>query len=175
SPPMSAPTPVTSAYAVPPMKATSTTPPPINSSPGKRGGSPLAKSVRAPVVGSTRQMLPVSGAVTNNAPPGPTALPWSSSRPVTTTWAGAATCPCAALRFSEAGSVAGPVGDGGSLHAARAQTNADGKAMRGRIVDDVRDEVGGGDVGGGRPSPRGGAAPRLGRPPLGVRKWRGKS
>jgi hypothetical protein len=28
-------------------------------------------------------MLPVSGAVTNNAPPGPTALPWSSSRPVT--------------------------------------------------------------------------------------------
>jgi hypothetical protein len=28
-------------------------------------------------------MLPVSGAVTYNAPPGPTALPWSSSKPVT--------------------------------------------------------------------------------------------
>jgi hypothetical protein len=50
---------------------------------GMRAGSPLAKSVTAPVFGSTRQMLPVSGAVTNNAPPGPTVLPWSSSRPVT--------------------------------------------------------------------------------------------
>jgi hypothetical protein len=52
--------------------------------------------------GSTRQMLPVSGAVTNNAPPGPTALPWSSSRPVTSSWAVVATCAFAPLRFSEA-------------------------------------------------------------------------
>ena len=32
---------------------------------------------------TTAAVMPVSGAVTNNAPPGPTALPWSSSRPVT--------------------------------------------------------------------------------------------
>ena len=54
------------------MKATSTTPPMQTTD---RAGSPLAKVVAAPVFGSTRQMLPASGAVTNNAPPGPTALP----------------------------------------------------------------------------------------------------
>src|SRR5678809_1109691 len=48
-----------------------------------RLGKPVVKSVKAPVCGSTRQMVPASGAVTYNALSGPTVLPWSSSRPVT--------------------------------------------------------------------------------------------
>ena len=175
-PPKSAPTPVTSAYAVPPMKATSTTPLPMKNGSGLRAGSPLAKSVTAPVFGSTRQMLPVSGAVTNNAPPGPTALPWSSSRPVTSGRAVAAACVGAPSRFSEARSLAaGPTGDGGSPHAARAQTSTDENAMRCRIVPSpclsagrcapTRDRLPGlGHRAAGAPRPRARRERRFGRP-----------
>src|SRR5258705_4519069 len=108
-----------------------------------------------------RRMLPGSGAVTNSAPPGPTALPWSSSRPVTSNcFSVAATC-VAPSRLGEAGSLAdGRDGDAGSPHAARAQTNTDENAMRCRIVHDLTrcgaetSAVGGQASGGRRASAR---------------------
>src|SRR6266545_174859 len=82
-PPTSGPTTVTSAYAVPPMNATSVVPPrPMNDF-----GRPLANVVISPVLGSTREILPAALSVTYNARPGPTVLPEPPSRPVSS-WVG---------------------------------------------------------------------------------------
>ena len=70
-PPASGVTNDTSTYAVWPRNATSYGPPP----PIALMGIPLAKVVTAPVSGSTREILPATGSVTNSAPPGPTVLP----------------------------------------------------------------------------------------------------
>src|SRR5678816_3043987 len=86
--PRSDPTPVTSAYAVAPRKTTSTTPAPMKNGSGLRFGNPVVKSVKSPVFGFTRQMEPSSGAVTYKSLPGPTVLPWSSTKPVTSGFAG---------------------------------------------------------------------------------------
>jgi hypothetical protein len=59
-PPTSGPTRVTSAYAVPPMNATSMAPP----MPTIDSGRPLAKVVISPVLGSTREILPAALSVT---------------------------------------------------------------------------------------------------------------
>jgi hypothetical protein len=59
-PPTSGPTRVTSAYAVPPMNATSVVPP----TPLLDCGRPLAKVVILPVLGSTREILPALLSVT---------------------------------------------------------------------------------------------------------------
>src|SRR5262245_33240333 len=80
-PPTSGPTSVTSAYAVLPMNATSTTPPKGN--PTIRFGKPLANVVISPVSGSTREILPAWASVTYSAPPGPRALPEPPCNPVT--------------------------------------------------------------------------------------------
>ena len=70
---------MTSAYAVPPMNATSVVPPrPGMIDPGR----PLANVVISPVLGSTREILPTALSVTYSAPPGPTVLPEPPSRPV---------------------------------------------------------------------------------------------
>src|SRR5437867_4327908 len=77
-PPTSEQTRVTSAYAVPPMNATSIAPP----MPTIDFGRPLANVVMSPVFGSTREILPAAPSVTFSAPPGPTVLPEPPSRPV---------------------------------------------------------------------------------------------
>jgi hypothetical protein len=59
-PPTSGPTTVTSAYAVPPLKATSVVPP----RPMIDFGRPLANVVISPVLGSTREILPAALSVT---------------------------------------------------------------------------------------------------------------
>src|SRR5437867_2626321 len=83
SPPTtSGPTRVTSAYAVPPMNATSVPPMPTIDF-----GRPLANVVITPVLGSTREILPAADSVTYSAPPGPTVLPEPPSRPVSS-WVG---------------------------------------------------------------------------------------
>src|SRR5437667_7648325 len=82
-PPTSGPTRVTSAYAVPPMNATSVVPP----MPTIDFGRPLANVVISPVLGSTREILPAADSVTYSAPPGPTVLPEPPSRPVSS-WVG---------------------------------------------------------------------------------------
>src|SRR5439155_119453 len=76
------PTRVTSAYAVPPMNATSVPPMPTIDF-----GRPLANVVITPVLGSTREILPAADSVTYSAPPGPTVLPEPPSRPVSS-WVG---------------------------------------------------------------------------------------
>src|SRR6266508_4841048 len=78
-PPTSEPTSVTSAYAVPPMNATSIAPP----MPTIDFGRPLANVVMSPVFGSTREIRPAAPSVTYSAPPGPMVLPVAPSRPVT--------------------------------------------------------------------------------------------
>src|SRR5205809_2851055 len=82
-PPTSGPTRVTSAYAVPPMNATSVVPP----MPTIDFGRPLANVVITPVLGSTREILPAADSVTYSAPPGPTVLPEPPSSPVSS-WVG---------------------------------------------------------------------------------------
>jgi hypothetical protein len=86
-------------------------------------------------------MLPARGAVTYNAPSGPTVLPRDSSSPViSNVFPAAATCTGAPPRLSEADSLAtGAIGDAGSPHAARVLakvlTIRDANVMRFRIVE----------------------------------------
>ena len=72
---------VTSTYAVLPINATSIAPPMPTA--GIAFGRPLAKVVRSPVCGSTREILPAAPSVTYSAPSGPTVLPEAPCRPVT--------------------------------------------------------------------------------------------
>src|SRR5688572_29025471 len=76
-PPTSGATPVTSAYAVFPMNATSNGPPPAMTLVGR----PLANVVTTPDWGSTRATRPAAASATYSAPSGPTALPKLPSRP----------------------------------------------------------------------------------------------
>src|SRR5687767_14001074 len=76
-PPTSGATPVTSAYAVFPMNATSNGPPPAMTLVGR----PLANVVTTPDWGSTRATRPAAASATYSARSGPTALPKLPSRP----------------------------------------------------------------------------------------------